>query len=61
MTSKENAIRMSFSEELSPAKIKVIGVGGGEHRLAGAQTLSGADEVAARRKTYERSRRGRQS
>ena len=29
MTSKENAIRMSFSEELSPAKIKVIGVGGG--------------------------------
>src|SRR5262250_2007446 len=26
---KENAIRMSFSEELSPAKIKVIGVGGG--------------------------------
>jgi cell division protein FtsZ len=27
--SKENAIRMSFSEELSPAKIKVIGVGGG--------------------------------
>jgi len=29
MTAKENAIRMSFSEELSPAKIKVIGVGGG--------------------------------
>jgi len=29
MTSKDNAIRMSFSEELSPAKIKVIGVGGG--------------------------------
>jgi len=27
--SKDNAIRMSFSEELSPAKIKVIGVGGG--------------------------------
>src|SRR5499427_8045050 len=26
---KENAIRMSFSEELSPAKLKVIGVGGG--------------------------------
>jgi cell division protein FtsZ len=26
---KENPIRMSFSEELSPAKIKVIGVGGG--------------------------------
>jgi cell division protein FtsZ len=26
---RENAIRMSFSEELSPAKIKVIGVGGG--------------------------------
>jgi len=29
MTVKDNAIRMSFSEELSPAKIKVIGVGGG--------------------------------
>src|SRR5215831_5141889 len=29
MTGKDNAIRMSFSEELSPAKIKVIGVGGG--------------------------------
>ncbi|HEY6127585.1 MAG TPA: cell division protein FtsZ [Candidatus Acidoferrum sp.] len=29
MPVKENAIRMSFSEELSPAKIKVIGVGGG--------------------------------
>src|ERR1700691_5705496 len=29
MTSKDTGIRMSFSEELSPAKIKVIGVGGG--------------------------------
>ena len=29
MTAKETGIRMSFSEELSPAKIKVIGVGGG--------------------------------
>src|SRR5499426_2313487 len=29
MTVKDNAIRMSFSEELSPAKIKVIGCGGG--------------------------------
>ena len=29
MTGKEMGIRMSFSEELSPAKIKVIGVGGG--------------------------------
>jgi len=29
MTSKDMGIRMSFSEELSPAKIKVIGVGGG--------------------------------
>src|SRR5215475_11909136 len=29
MTAKEAGIRMSFSEELSPAKIKVIGVGGG--------------------------------
>jgi cell division protein FtsZ len=29
MTVKDTAIRMSFSEELSPAKIKVIGVGGG--------------------------------
>ncbi len=29
MTAKDTAIRMSFSEELSPAKIKVIGVGGG--------------------------------
>ena len=26
---KDAGIRMSFSEELSPAKIKVIGVGGG--------------------------------
>jgi len=26
---KESGIRMSFSEELQPAKIKVIGVGGG--------------------------------
>jgi cell division protein FtsZ len=29
MTAKDSGIRMSFSEELSPAKIKVIGVGGG--------------------------------
>jgi cell division protein FtsZ len=29
MTAKEAGIRMSFSEELSPAKLKVIGVGGG--------------------------------
>src|SRR5271170_4742466 len=29
MTVRDTAIRMSFSEELSPAKIKVIGVGGG--------------------------------
>ena len=29
MTAKEAGIRMSFSEELQPAKIKVIGVGGG--------------------------------
>jgi cell division protein FtsZ len=29
MTAKDMGIRMSFSEELSPAKIKVIGVGGG--------------------------------
>ncbi len=29
MTGKDMGIRMSFSEELSPAKIKVIGVGGG--------------------------------
>ena len=29
MTGKDNGIRISFSEELSPAKIKVIGVGGG--------------------------------
>jgi cell division protein FtsZ len=29
MPIKEQGIRMSFSEELSPAKIKVIGVGGG--------------------------------
>ena len=29
MTGKDNGIRLSFSEELSPAKIKVIGVGGG--------------------------------
>jgi cell division protein FtsZ len=29
MTGKDAGIRMSFSEELQPAKIKVIGVGGG--------------------------------
>jgi len=29
MTAKDSGIRMSFSEELSPAKLKVIGVGGG--------------------------------
>ena len=29
MTGKDPVIRMSFGEELSPAKIKVIGVGGG--------------------------------
>ncbi|HXY00269.1 MAG TPA: cell division protein FtsZ [Candidatus Limnocylindrales bacterium] len=29
MTPKEAGIRMSFSEELQPAKLKVIGVGGG--------------------------------
>jgi cell division protein FtsZ len=29
MTTREAGIRMSFSEELQPAKIKVIGVGGG--------------------------------
>jgi cell division protein FtsZ len=29
MTGKDTGIRLSFSEELSPAKIKVIGVGGG--------------------------------
>ena len=29
MTTKDTGIRMSFSEELQPAKIKVIGVGGG--------------------------------
>jgi cell division GTPase FtsZ len=28
MTTRDAAIRMSFSEELQPAKIKVIGVGG---------------------------------
>src|SRR5713226_6778119 len=29
MTAKDTGIRMSFSEELQPAKIKVLGVGGG--------------------------------
>ncbi|MGB9444997.1 MAG: cell division protein FtsZ, partial [Candidatus Acidiferrum sp.] len=29
MTAKESGIRMSFGEELQPAKLKVIGVGGG--------------------------------
>jgi len=29
MTAKDAGIRMSFSEELQPAKLKVIGVGGG--------------------------------
>ncbi len=29
MTAKDTGIRMSFSEELQPAKIKVVGIGGG--------------------------------
>jgi cell division protein FtsZ len=29
MTAKDSGIRMSFSEELQPAKLKVVGVGGG--------------------------------
>src|SRR5260370_27077603 len=29
MTTREAGMRMSFSEDLQPAKIKVIGVGGG--------------------------------
>jgi len=30
MTTRDAGIRMSFSEELQPAKIKVIGVGGAD-------------------------------
>jgi cell division protein FtsZ len=29
MTAKDAGIRMSFSEETQPAKLKVVGVGGG--------------------------------
>ena len=32
MTAKDAGIRMSFSEELQPAKLKVVGVGGGMQR-----------------------------
>jgi len=50
MTVKDAGIRMSFSEELQPAKIKVIGVGGGGcnavNRMIRAK-LEGVEFVAA--------------
>jgi cell division protein FtsZ len=50
MTAKEAGIRMSFSEELQPAKLKVIGVGGGGcnavNRMIRAK-LEGVEFIAA--------------
>src|SRR6059058_4755308 len=50
MTTREAGIRMSFSEELQPAKIKVIGVGGGGcnavNRMIRAK-LEGVEFIAA--------------
>jgi cell division protein FtsZ len=50
MTVKDSGIRMSFSEELQPAKIKVIGVGGGGcnavNRMIRAK-LEGVEFIAA--------------
>jgi cell division protein FtsZ len=50
MTSKDAGIRMSFSEELQPAKLKVIGVGGGGcnavNRMIRAK-LEGVEFIAA--------------
>ena len=50
MTVKEAGIRMSFSEDLQPAKIKVIGVGGGGcnavNRMIRAK-LEGVEFIAA--------------
>jgi cell division protein FtsZ len=50
MTAREARIRMSFSEELQPAKIKVIGVGGGGcnavNRMIRAK-LEGVEFIAA--------------
>src|SRR5215813_2375053 len=50
MTSREAGIRLSFSEELQPAKIKVIGVGGGGcnavNRMIRAK-LEGVEFIAA--------------
>ena len=50
MTAKDAGIRMSFSEELQPAKIKVIGVGGGGcnavNRMIRAK-LEGVEFIAA--------------
>ncbi|HYL85948.1 MAG TPA: cell division protein FtsZ [Candidatus Angelobacter sp.] len=50
MTGKDAGIRMSFSEELQPAKIKVIGVGGGGcnavNRMIRAK-LEGVEFIAA--------------
>src|SRR5207302_9444887 len=50
MTPRDAGIRMSFSEELQPAKIKVIGVGGGRcnavNRMIRAK-LEGVEFIAA--------------
>jgi cell division protein FtsZ len=50
MTAKDTGIRMSFSEELQPAKLKVIGVGGGGcnavNRMIRAK-LEGVEFIAA--------------
>jgi cell division protein FtsZ len=50
MTAKDAGIRMSFSEELQPAKLKVIGVGGGGcnavNRMIRAK-LEGVEFIAA--------------
>jgi cell division protein FtsZ len=50
MTAKDVGIRMSFSEELQPAKLKVIGVGGGGcnavNRMIRAK-LEGVEFIAA--------------
>src|SRR2546422_823526 len=50
MTTREAGIRMSFSEDLQPAKIKVIGVGGGGcnavNRMIRAK-LEGVEFIAA--------------
>ena len=45
MIGKDMGIRMSFSEELSPAKIKVIGVGGGGCNAVNRMIEAGIDGI----------------